>query len=224
MPTRRPRPSLLYVMIKPPLAARDACVACRKAFGICLHYGANRFHCTMLRLGEWAAWSEDRLAHLMAALDGFAFDPFFVLFDRIESGNGRHVALKARHRLREPGEFHRALRDHLAAAGIAAPGRNGFNLHLSLAYRGPHTGGPLAKKTPVAPIGWWVDGFELVHSVWGDSRHDVLGRWQLAARQIALPLGDMLFRPQLAGAEPAAVLPVGGVGILPPPTAGGGGK
>lgn len=38
----------LYVMIKLPLAARDAAVACRKTFGVNPHYGANRFHCTIL--------------------------------------------------------------------------------------------------------------------------------------------------------------------------------
>ena len=64
-----PPHALLYVMVKPPLAPRDACVACRKALGINPHYAANRFHCTMLPLGRWDAWPVERLAPLIAAFD-----------------------------------------------------------------------------------------------------------------------------------------------------------
>ena len=200
----------LYVMIKLPLAARDAAVACRKTFGVNPHYGANRFHCTILPLDVWAGWDADRLARLIAALDDFAHDPFFMVLDRIVPAPRDRVLLKARGGLRGPRGFHQALRDHLLAAHAVDERKYDFQPHLSLAYRGPHAGsetGPLVAATPIDPIGWWVDGFELVRSPWGSSRHDVLGRWPLVARQDALPLGDMLFRPSL----PQACLP----GIAP---------
>ncbi len=149
---RPPPHALLYVMVKPPLAPRDACVACRKALGINPHYAANRLHCTMLPLGRWDAWPVERLAPLIAALGGFAFDPFFAVFDRVAYSPKGHATLKPRRGLRAPARFHAALRDHLAAVGIAPAVRPAgkdkdkagkqarFQMHLTLAYRGPHPG------------------------------------------------------------------------------------
>ena len=207
-----PPHALLYVMVKPPLAPRDACVACRKALGINPHYAANRFHCTMLPLGRWDAWPVERLAPLIAALGGFAFDPFFAVFDRVAYSPKGHATLKPRRGLRAPTRFHAALRDHLAGVGIApamrpvgkdkAGKQARFQMHLTLAYRGPHPGGGTG-TVAIDPIGWWVDEFQLVCSIHGSSQHEVLGRWPLIARQEWLPLGDPLFRPHCAGPDGA---------------------
>ena len=212
-----PPHALLYVMIKPPLAPRDACVACRKALGINPHYAANRFHCTMLPLGRWDAWPDARLATLIAALGGFAFDPFFAVFDRVAYGAKKHATLRPRRGLRAPARFHAALRDHLAAVGIAPAARPAatekadagkkahFQMHLTLAYRGPHPGGGTG-TVAIDPIGWWVDEFQLVCSIHGSSQHEVLGRWPLIAQQEWLPLGDPLFRPHCPGPESAGTV------------------
>ena len=181
-------PTSLYVMIKPPLRERGLCVAWRDMLRLNPHYGANRFHCTMLHLGAGVDWPRDRLAALIAALDDFRFDPFAVAFDRVVPGPRRSVILKPTHGLRQPGLFHRALHSHLLRAGVAPRGaeKHGFGLHLTLAYRGPHREGAVTKAA-IEPFGWLVDEFLLVHSIDGESRHETHGRWRLEPRQLPLP-------------------------------------
>lgn len=183
-----PRQTKLYVMIKVPPMPRGACVTCRDAHGVSPHYGVNRYHCTMLPLGLWETWTAERVAHLIAALERFDFEPFRVEFDRIGPGQGNGVALKPRGGLRGPGAFHRALRDHLLRAGVVweLPETYKFGLHLHLAYRGPHRGWA-GTTVPIDPIGWLADEFALVHSIDGDQQHEVLRRWPMVRRQYIFP-------------------------------------
>ena len=181
-----PLPTHLYVMAKPGLDARGRLVALRERLGLCPHYGANRFHCTLLRLGEWADWPEARLADLVAALDGFACDPFPVLFDRVVRGPRGGAMLRAAPGQRRPGECHRALRDHVLRAGLGFTVQASFALHLTLAYRGPHRPDAVMAG-PVDPVGWPVEELLLVHSLDGYGAHEVLGRWPLEPRQLPLP-------------------------------------
>ncbi len=65
----------------------------------------------------------------------------------------------------------------LHAALARALGRDpdaGFVAHMSLVWNSD----PIAERT-VEPFRWSVGEFLLIHSVRGDSRHDVLGRWPL---------------------------------------------
>lgn len=66
----------------------------------------------------------------------------------------------------------------LHAALARALGRepdSGFVAHMSLVWNAD----PIAERT-VEPFRWNVGDILLIHSVRGDSRHDVLGRWPLA--------------------------------------------
>jgi 2'-5' RNA ligase len=66
----------------------------------------------------------------------------------------------------------------LHAALARALGREpdpGFVAHMSLVWNAD----PIAERT-VEPFRWTVGDFLLIHSVRGDSRHEVLGRWPLA--------------------------------------------
>lgn len=51
----------------------------------------------------------------------------------------------------------------------------GFTAHMSLIWNA----GPLADHA-VPPVRWTVREFVLIHSIRGESRHDVLGRWPLS--------------------------------------------
>ena len=169
------RPPQLYVMIKPTLKARLLLCACRSAYGLDESYGPDRLHCTMLWLGDSAAWSPSALDRLCRALDELWLDPFEVAFDQLE---GR--LLRGRRGMAAPALFHRTLRRLAAACGVPLPDHD-FWLHLSLAYRGPAPTG--VRK--VDPIGWLVEEFLLIRS---DRGHEALGRWPLLKRQYALAL------------------------------------
>ncbi|AZI35804.1 hypothetical protein NT2_10_00760 [Caenibius tardaugens NBRC 16725] len=188
MPHTLSRQTKLHVMIKVPPMQRADCVACRDAHGVSPHFGANRYHCTMLPLGLWATWTDERVAHLIAALGRFDVEPFRMEFDQIGPGQGNGVALKPRAGLRGAGAFHRALCDHLLRAGVVweQPDTYKFRLHIHLAYRGPHRGWA-GTTVPIDPIGWLADEFQLVHSIDGEQRHEVLGRWPMVRRQYIFP-------------------------------------
>jgi 2'-5' RNA ligase len=71
-----------------------------------------------------------------------------------------------------------ALRDKLVAATIDIPGipaaRREFNPHLTLLYDQRDI-----REEPVEEISWPVNEFVLIRSLFGQSRHIVLGRWPL---------------------------------------------
>jgi 2'-5' RNA ligase len=72
-----------------------------------------------------------------------------------------------------------ALRDKLVAATIDIPGsvpatRREFTPHLTLLYDPREI-----REEPVEEIGWLVNEFVLIRSLFGQGRHIVLGRWPL---------------------------------------------
>lgn len=166
---------MLYIMIKPPSAALRQVCARRSTYGLDDSYPADRLHCTMLRLGDEADWSDariDRLGGLLGSLDA---EPFTVEFDLI-AGNLLRCARGAP----LAGKFHRALRRHAQMCGVAIPEYD-FWLHLSLAYRGAS----IAAARNIDPVGWTVEEFLLIR---GDRGHQLLGRWPMRQRQYALAL------------------------------------
>lgn len=166
---------MLYIMIKPPSAALLQVCARRAAYGLDDSYPADRLHCTMLRLGDEANWSDLALARLKRLLGTLSSEPFPVMFDLI-AGN----LLRGAKGMPLAAAFHRELRRHAAPCGVPLP-EHDFWLHLSLAYRGA----AIAAARKIDPVGWTVDEFLLIRS---DKGHEVLGRWPLRQRQYALAL------------------------------------
>ena len=66
-------------------------------------------------------------------------------------------------------------------AGIGKYVRSSFKPHVTLLYDDGH----VPPQTSL-PIGWTVDELVLIHSLVGQSRHIVLGRWPLQGRQLSL--------------------------------------
>lgn len=170
-----PGHSQLYVMIKPPQAARGLLCGCRSAHGLGESYPPDRLHCTMLRLGDCDAWPPPALDRLRRVLGEIRFDPFEVRFEQLE---GR--LLRGRTGMAAPALFHRILRRHATTCGVPLPAHE-FRLHLSLAYDGP---APIGIRK-IDPIGWPVEEFLLIRSHRG---HEELGRWPLVERQHAWAL------------------------------------
>lgn len=170
--TRRPMP--LYLMIKPPLTEREALRSCARRHGLDGSYAPEKYHCTLVRLGESRLWPPAALDLLGARLAALRAEPFAVVFDLLD---GR--ALRPCKGLRRPGEFQRAAARLAAGCGVTLP-ESRFRLHLSLAYAGDP-----APRARIAPIGWRVGEVLLIRSVHGVG-YQQLGRWPLVPRQLEL--------------------------------------
>ena len=162
---RRP----LYLMFKPRPRERAALVRLCAALGIEIVYAPERWHSTLLPIGES---TRQAIAAIHEALRVFDAEPFSVAFDHIEGDT-----LKPRKGQRAPGCFQRALTARIARCGVPLPDY-AFSLHLNLAY-----GGTSVRRAAVPPIEWPVDEILLIES--GSGRHVEHGRWPLTVRQAA---------------------------------------
>lgn len=160
---RRP----LYLMIKPRPRERARLVRLCAALGIEISYAPERWHSTLLPIGESLSASIDNVHR---ALERFDAEPFPIAFDHIEGDT-----LKPRKGQRAPGYFQRALAARIARCGVPLPDY-AFSLHLNLAY-----GGTSVRRAVVPPIEWPVDEILLIES--GSGRHIERGRWPLIDRQ-----------------------------------------
>lgn len=160
---RRP----LYLMIKPRLLERTAMIRLCAALGIEISYAPERWHSTLLPIGESTEPAIDAIHRAMQAFDA---EPFPVAFDHIEGDT-----LKPRKGQRAPGYFQRALVARIARCGVPLPDY-AFSLHLNLAY-----GGSSVRRAAIPPIEWPVDEILLIES--GNGRHIDHGRWRLIDRQ-----------------------------------------
>jgi 2'-5' RNA ligase len=165
--TNRPWDRPLYMMIKPRAPERTTLIRLCAALGIEIGYAPDRWHSTLLPVGESLPATVDEVHR---ALERFDADPFPVAFDHIEGDT-----LKPRKGQRAPGCFQRALAARLERNGVQLPDYR-FSLHLNLSY-----GGTSVRRAAVPSIEWPVDEILLVES--GNGRHTEHGRWPLIDRQ-----------------------------------------
>jgi len=166
----------LYLMLKPPLSQRAALLRCVSSFGLDPSYWPDKYHCTLLGLGESQDWSPamlEQLCRLLATIDA---EPCAIAFDRID-GN----LLRGRKGLSGLRELQRKLARQVARLGFPIPAYS-FSPHLSLAY-----GAPSDASAAIHPISWPATEFLLIRSIHGVG-HEQLGRWPLRRRQLELPL------------------------------------
>lgn len=157
----------LYLMIKPRLLERAAMIHLCAALGIEINYAPERWHSTLLPLGESLPAT---IGNVHRALEQLDAEPFRVAFDHIEGDT-----LKPRKGQRAPGYFQRMLATRIARSGVPVPDY-AFSLHLNLAY-----GGTSVRRAAVPPIEWPVEEILLIES--GSGRHVDHGRWPLIDRQ-----------------------------------------
>lgn len=157
----------LYLMFKPPPPDRQGLIRLCAALGIEIDYAPERWHGTLLPIGETTRAAIDAVHR---ALDCFHAGPFPVAFDHIEGDT-----LKPRKGQRAPGAFQRTLAKRIAASGLELP-LYAFGLHLNLRY-----GDSSTRRARVPLIEWPVTEIHLVES--GGGRHVHHGRWPLIDRQ-----------------------------------------
>lgn len=154
-------------MIKPGPPERAALIRLCAALGIEISYAPERWHSTLLPIGESA---QPTISKVRCALERFDAEPFRIAFDHVEGDT-----LKPRKGQRAPGYFQRTLAACIARCGVPLPDYV-FSLHLNLAY-----GGTSVRRAAIPPIEWPVEEILLIES--GGGRHVDHGRWPLSARQ-----------------------------------------
>ncbi len=139
----------------------------------------DRFHVTLHHIGDYAGLPRGIVAQALEAGAAVAATsaPFDVTFDKAASFNNRGnnpFVLQGGEGLADLHAFQKTLGLAMAHAGLGKQVARQFNPHVTLLYdRG------LAPETAVEPVSWPVSEFVLIHSLLGQTRHIVLGRWPL---------------------------------------------
>lgn len=159
-------------MIKPSAPKAREIDNRRRALGIESRYGRERFHITLLPIGDARHLSPAQLSLLCRALADFDAEPFDITFERLR-GN----ALVDTRAMRAARRFQERLVKHLIARGVRVFDY-AFHPHLSLTY-----GAWQERNVAIPPIGWRVEELLLIKSIQGEGRHELLDSWPLRARQ-----------------------------------------
>ncbi|AYV47846.1 2'-5' RNA ligase [Caulobacter flavus] len=138
----------------------------------------DRFHVTLHHIGDYAGLPRGIVAQALEAGEAASSAaPFEATFDQAASFNNRGnnpFVLQGGEGLAELHAFQKALGLAMAHAGLGKQVARQFNPHVTLLYDRA-----LAPETPTAPVSWTVSEFVLIHSLLGQTRHVVLGRWPL---------------------------------------------
>jgi 2'-5' RNA ligase len=185
----------LYFLVYPPLWVADTAahrwqqmlIGCPLPF-FSPAMEARRLHLTLQHLGQFhGSIPPSVLDAAIAAGSRLACEePFGVCLQLLQSRGGSGAGSQGTVELTGLGagvqrlrRFQRALGDAMRQTGFAETQiRSHFVPHMTLHYG---VGG--VQRRAVAPLAWTVGEFALVDSLYGLSKHDVLARWPLVARQ-----------------------------------------
>jgi 2'-5' RNA ligase len=142
---------------------------------------AGRLHITLHHVGDHVGMPASVVEAAQRAGEALSSAPFDVCFERAESFAGRPRNRPFVLRGDEPGlaavqSFQRQLGLAMARAGLGRWVAPQFTPHVTLLYDDQ-----LVPAQPVEPIRWQAQDFVLMHSLLGQHRHEVLGRWRLHA-------------------------------------------
>jgi len=138
----------------------------------------ERFHVTLLHLGDYAGARPDIVSIARAVGDQLRADLFDICFDRAASfarkGGNAPLVLQGTDGVESVIAFQRALVNAVKRSSLHRLAKGSFTPHMTLLYDDQ-----VVPAEPVAPVGWEVKEFVLVHSLIGKTQHTVLGRWAL---------------------------------------------
>ncbi|PUA96444.1 2'-5' RNA ligase [Acidovorax sp. 107] len=188
------RHDLYYFLYPPPLVAETARELLLRAQGPrwpgrADPMSSDRLHITLHALGRFLNGVPRGVIDLaLAAGSAMDYEPFGVRLNVLQSrgafeaGPIRTVELAPQAgAARDLREFQHALGNTMRRMGFAETQiRSHFQPHMTLHYKHKRI-----DRMVVDPVAWTVMQFALVDSLYGLSRHDVLARWSLKARQQA---------------------------------------
>ena len=169
-------PHRYYFALRPDLPATDAAMKIsmglrRSAKGSAVK--RENLHVSLFPLWEGEAVPPDLLPVTFTMLQAIEGRPFDIVFDRVTSfrrKNGYCIVLTAAHSPFELYNLHRKFVERfegMVRAGSLTP-------HLTLLYTDRSFG-----ERSIEPVRWTVRDFVLAHSVVGQGRQEIVGRWPL---------------------------------------------
>ena len=139
---------------------------------------ADRLHVTLHKIGDYRALPTDIVGKTLEVCNTVTAAPFDVTFDRVTSFSGkpgnRPFVMKGSAGLDALMTFQASLMAALRKAKLAKRSFGMYTPHVTLLYD--------ARMVPyqaVDAISWRVGEYVLVHSLLGQTKHVVLGRWPL---------------------------------------------
>lgn len=188
------RHDLYYLLYPPPLVAKAAKELLPRTKGPrWLGKGdpmsSDRLHITLHALGRFLDGVPREVIELaLAAGSAMDYEPFGVRLNVLQSRGGVEEGTFGTVELapqtdaaRDLRGFQHALGNTMRRMGFAETQiRSHFQPHMTLHYKHERI-----DRAVVVPVAWTVVEFALVDSLYGLSRHDVLARWSLKARQQA---------------------------------------
>lgn len=180
LPGTRPRYGIdhrdkrpVSLMLKPPEPVAFEIERQRRLLEIPANYGSDRLHITLQPIDDARHLSPLRMARLLRTLAAFVAESFDVRLRRLNGNTLRCGKTAALHR------FQTGLVASLVEAGFDLPDYR-FRPHLSLCY-----GALQQRNVAIPPICWRAKEFLLIKSIYGQGRHELLGRWSLHERQFS---------------------------------------
>lgn len=136
-------------------------------------------HMTICSIGYLPELSDERIDVARKVAGGLVAKPFDIILDRVGTYWNRQekppLVVFASSGMPKADLFRHALVADLRRSGFPFP-KKMPDLHMTLFYDRC-----IVAEEPIDPIRWTVRGFVLVHSIYGEGRHVLLGQW---------PLGD----------------------------------
>jgi 2'-5' RNA ligase len=139
----------------------------------------DRLHITLNHLGDYDVERKSVVAMGLEAGKMVKAAPFAVEFDRAMSFWGKNtmpLVLCGSEGVADLKAFQRSLGEAMAKAGLGKYVEKNFTPHVTLLYDDRRV-----DEHPVESIHWIVKEFALIHSLLGETKHTVLGRWSLQA-------------------------------------------
>lgn len=181
----QPRHVLYFALRPPPEITARAGRLLSTTFGL-RGVPPERLHVSLTPLGRFGqppAALIEAARRAVAQVDGPTFRLDFNRLGAWGRGVGaRPIVLSGDEGVIGAEALHEAIHARLAAAGLVHPPPRPIWPHMTLA-RGQGD----APERVIPPVGWRVGEFVLIHSYFGQGRHDLLGRWTLSGGTPMVP-------------------------------------
>jgi tRNA(adenine34) deaminase len=138
----------------------------------------ERFHITLHHLGDYVGLRPDIVAAAMEAASRVQMDSFDIWFETAASFKGRAdrkpFVLRGGEGLRDLTALQQSLGAAMKRTILGSWVQPKFTPHVTMLYDDQ-----LVEERAVEPVSWVANEFVLIHSLLGQTRHIVLGRWAL---------------------------------------------
>ncbi len=164
----------LFFAIKPAMHAIPAIEATRRIYCPGHPVKNEHLHVTMEIFNDHIGVPNDLIERLLAIGGEIDMPGFLLSLGRVV-GTTRSVALRPNGRSAGLALLQRAIHQRVTAVGLDVREGWSFSPHMTLGYRDEP-----AFARSIDPIVWQVEQLVLIHSHVGETRHDIIGCWDLS--------------------------------------------